>query len=507
MTSISASTKLKVAVPAAPAPKKAPAPAPKAPALGIGKAKKPTAPAAKKGGAADRRGSVAPAVKAGSLVTPQAIDALKSLDKESQKNRVTDLLRNALGEQSLVDKSTPHAASTTRDRAGAAGDVAICARELGIPFVLRQCGVMDAMQRMLFPEGIESVFKSHIDGDENGGKSTGLKPSTSAISLSSMDDGSVVSGGSTGGASASNLTMGTDSKRGKTTPPNAREGSLLLIRALCETVGKGVEPFVVGAFLAAALDECGSSSSFVREAAEDTAAALVSLANPWAFPCLIAPLLLQAMGSSEWRVKSIALERLAQCAKTAPTQVSRLIPTLIPALTEQLWDTKVQVTKAAGAALLDVCRTNTNMDIAPAIPAVVNAICKPSDTMKAIEQLMGTTFVVPVDASSLAMLCPVLARALKEKLAIHKRGACIVIANMSKLVSAPADVAPFGPLLVPELQKVATNVQFEDIRDEALKALASLTKALGDLYELEEAKSNKLKEMEEETARVEEANR
>ena len=95
---------------------------------------------------------------------------------------------------------------------------------------------------------------------------------------------------------------------------------------------------------------------------------------------------------------------------------------------------------------------------------------------------MGTTFVIPVDAPTLAILCPLLARALKEKLALHKRAACIVIANMSKLVETPQAVAPFGNLLVPELQKVAANVQFEEIRDESLKALTALTKALGDQY-------------------------
>merc|ERR1712087_507424 len=95
---------------------------------------------------------------------------------------------------------------------------------------------------------------------------------------------------------------------------------------------------------------------------------------------------------------------------------------------------------------------------------------------------MSTTFVVTVDAPSLSMLCPILSRALKEKLAIHKRAACIVINNMSKLVGSPEDVAPFGPLLVPELKKVSKNIQFEEIRDEALKALASLTRALGDQY-------------------------
>ena len=452
--------------------------------MGIGRVQKPVGGAGKKGQGA-RRGSVAPSLKPSALVSPAAIEKLKALNMQGQKDRIIELFREAMGEHALVDRSAPHAASTTRDRSHAAADVAVAARELGIAFVLKECGLMDEMQRMLFPEGISEIFK---DDDESTG---GLKASASAVSLTSLLDTTATTTGS----------IGTDSKRGKSTPASAREGSLLIIRAFCEIMGKKCEPFVVGAFLAAALDECGSSSSSVREAAEDTATALVRLANAWAFPCLLCPLLLKSLKSSEWRVKANALDRLAQCTGTAPTQVCHLLPKLIPAITDQVWDTKAQVTKAASSALLAVCQTNSNPDIEPAIPAVCEAICKPSETNKAIEKLMGTTFVVSVDAPSLSILCPVLARALKEKLAIHKRAACIVISNMSKLVGSPEDVAPFGPLLVPELKKVSTNVQFQEIRDEALKALATLTKALGHSYS--EAEEEKTSVMAEEQAKVE----
>merc|ERR1712071_615214 len=142
-------------------------------------------------------------------------------------------------------------------------------------------------------------------------------------------------------------------------------------------------------------------------------------------------------------------------------------------------DTKPQVTKAAKNCLLCTCNTNINPDVAPAVPAVVNAIVKPTDTVKAVEELMATTFVATVDASTLAILCPILSRGLKDKLAINKRACCLVIQNMSRLVETPEAVAPFGPLLVPDLKKVAENVQFEEIRDVAPAALATLTKALG----------------------------
>eukprot|EP00934_Nitzschia_sp_Nitz4_P004612 Nitzschia sp. Nitz4//scaffold10_size219509//200876//202570//NITZ4_001462-RA/size219509-processed-gene-0.148-mRNA-1//-1//CDS//3329533022//4602//frame0 len=474
MATINANTKFKVS--AAKPPKKGPAKGTKA---GAGKGAK--------------RGEVAPLAPA-SLSTPAQIDQLKALDKEAQKAKVMDLFQKAKGAEALVDRSKPHAASTTKDRAGAAADVATAARELGVAFVLKECSVLNEMQRMLFPEGIQTIFSTE---DASVG---GLKPSASAVSLSSLDNATAST------AESMSMTVGTDSKRGKTTPANAREGSLLVIRALCEIVGRPAEPYVVGAFLAAALDECGSNSSSVREAAEDTAKALVRLANPWSFPCLISPLIAKCLKSTEWRVKSNALDRLAQCAETSPTQVCKLLPKLIPMVTGEVWDTKLQVTKSASAALLAICQTNQNQDVKPAIPAVVNAICKPADTNKAIEKLMGTTFVVTVDASTLAILCPVLSRSLKEKLAIHKRAACLVISNMSKLVGSPQDVAPFGPLLVPELKKVANSVQFEEIRDEALKALNTLTKALGDMYsEEEEKKAAALAaQMAEETRKVEE---
>lgn len=451
--------------------------------------KKKAAPAAlsgakKKSGAA-ARGAAPPLAK---LATGRA-KALIDQGKEEQTAAIHEMYRQLVGQPvPLSDLSAPRAASTTRDRSAAAADLATAVQLLGLRFVLKECLVWEQVQLTLFPDGIAELLSKHdangtSDMNNNDGTATPtLRPSPSAVSLTSLDETTTVTSGGGG-----HLSLGTDTKRGKHVPADAREGCLLFLRAMCEIVGRQAAAYVVGAPLAAALDECGSASSGVREAAQDTAIAILQLAEPWAFGPLIRPLLLQALQSNEWRVKAQALERLAQCAThTAPQQVHKSLPALLPAITPQVWDTKAQVSKAARTALLAICQTNVNPDIKPAIPAVVNAICKPADTNKAVSELMGTTFVVPVDAPTLAILCPVLARALKEKLAIHKRAACLVIANMSKLVESPSAVAPFGSLLVPELQRVSENVQFAEIRDEALKALAQLTKALGESYKVDQ---------------------
>ena len=430
----------------------------------------------------------------------KAIEDFRSKDTTARQDVIRDLFHTVLGETptSAPKKlSTPHTASTTQDRSGAAADLAVLAKEVtGIRFLLKGCDIYPQMLKLLFPLGIEAVIKMPPPSSSTNGaqqeESTlpvGIKPSRSAISLTSMDDATTVTsmGDETSAAGQS------DSKRGKTTPANAREGCFLLIRALCEIVGSpAVEPYVVGALLDASLDECASGNGAIRQAAQDAAMAIVNVANPWAVSSILRPLLLQLLQTTtEWRIKAAALECFVHIARTKSKAVQPLIPKLLPPMVSQVWDTKPQVSKSARSALLAVCETNTNPDVKKAIPAVVNAVCKPSDNNKAMSELMATTFVVPVDASTLAILCPVLARGLKEKLAINKRAACLVISNMSKLVERPEAVAPFGSLLVPELQKVCENVQFQEIRDEALKALANLTKALGDLYKVKQAESSK----------------
>ncbi|KAL3800804.1 hypothetical protein HJC23_001641 [Cyclotella cryptica] len=482
MASISASTTHKVV-------KKTTAPKPPSKSTGIlksGASAKTKPSGASSSSALQRRGSVAPKLKPSELNHPESLSKFLSLSETEQKDRITnEFLPHCFGERATFHEgiAKPHTASTSQSRGAAAADIAVIVKSLGPIVVLKRYGVLNEIEKTLFPMGIGAVFGNGPGrGIHPGG---GMRKIASTVSLASMDSVNAVGNTSTSDLqSLSNIslagtsTIASDSKRGKVTPPSAREGALLLIRAFCELGMKSMEPYVVP-LLAAALDECGSSSSSVREAAEDAAVSIVTVANPLAMPLLVVPVLFEALRSPEWRVKASALERLCQVATRAPRQTSKLLPKIIPTVTDQIWDTKPQVTKAALAALLAVCHTNDNPDIRPAIPAVVHAISKPADTYKAVEELMATTFVATVDASTLSILCPILSRGLKEKNALRKRSCCVVIENMSRLVDSPNAVAPFGPLLVPELKKVVENVQFEDIRDVALSALQALTRALG----------------------------
>ena len=449
MTSINASTKFSVKTSKAGSKKKSNS------GIAVGRTGRTAGKSSSRNAGSSRRGS------APKLVSKLDVSSVSDMSREDVKTTVQDLLRQATGESTALFKegiATPRTASSTASRSSAAADIATLASAHGLIFVLKECGVMEKVEGQLIPMGIGAVFGNERGTNPGGG----MRRIASSASIGSLASSTVVS----------------DSKKGKTTPPEAREGSLLMLRALAEIAGKISEPFVVP-LLAAALDESSSSHSYLREAATDTATAIVELSNPLALSGLICPVLFEALQSPEWRVKENALDRLAQCATHAPKQMSVLLPKIIPTITSQVWDTKPQVGKAASNAILAACKTNINPDVAPAIPAVVDAICRPKETVKAVDELKATTFVATVDASTLSILCPILSRGLKDRLAINKRSCCIVIENMSKLVDSPNAVAPFGPLLVPELKKVAENVQFEEIRDAALAALQSLTKALG----------------------------
>ena len=266
---------------------------------------------------------------------------------------------------------------------------------------------------------------------------------------------------------------------GGNAPVTNVEGCLLLARGLMELLGARVEPYFVKLLPVFVKLANHSTSSAVRDASSDTATAFITILNPMGVNQTLESLLEIARESQEWKLKTLALEKITQLAKLHNFEVSAILPKVLPVLTPIVWDTKMQVSKAATTALSAVCASNQNPDIAPAIPEIVTAIGKPTTTMKAIEKLMHTTFIVGVDASTLSILCPILSRGLKEKMTLHKRMTSIVIDNMCKLVSTPSAVAPFGKLLVPELKKVCDNVQFEEIRDVAMKALITLTKALG----------------------------
>lgn len=98
-----------------------------------------------------------------------------------------------------------------------------------------------------------------------------------------------------------------------------------------------------------------------------------------------------------------------------------------------------------------------------------------SDSVPAcIKALSSTTFVAEVTAPALAVLVPLLIRALNDRSMEVQRRSVVVIDNLVKLVRDPNVAAAYLSPLVDGVQKIATGAAFPEVRafgDAALKTL------------------------------------
>ena len=93
--------------------------------------------------------------------------------------------------------------------------------------------------------------------------------------------------------------------------------------------------------------------------------------------------------------------------------------------------------------------TLANADLAPHIPILVKCMtlhvrsCDPTSVPLCIKSLSNTTFVAGVTAPALAVLVPLLTRALNDRSMDVQRRAVVVIDNLVKLVRDPVVAATY----------------------------------------------------------------
>ena len=206
--------------------------------------------------------------------------------------------------------------------------------------------------------------------------------------------------------------------------PAAREGAANAVLAI-STQGaiKALEPIFVNSGLYPALLEAfADKMPAVRTAAVEAVKQYVAAMNSWACGLVLPALLHQIKTAGKWQVKTGALAILDQLVVSAPAQVARLMPDVVPVLSEAIWDTKADVKKAARESLTKACALVSNKDIERFIPALISALINPVEEVpKCIQLLAATTFVSEVDSPTLSLMVPLLSRGLTEKLTATKR--------------------------------------------------------------------------------------
>lgn len=111
-----------------------------------------------------------------------------------------------------------------------------------------------------------------------------------------------------------------------------------------------------------------------------------------------------------------------------------------------------------------MCTTLANPDLAPHIPVLVKCMANPDSVPACIKALSSTTFVAEVTAPALAVLVPLLIRALNDRSMETQRRTVVVIDNLVKLVRDPKVAAQYLSPLVEGVDRIAKGAAFPEVR-------------------------------------------
>lgn len=123
----------------------------------------------------------------------------------------------------------------------------------------------------------------------------------------------------------------------------------------------------------------------------------------------------------------------------------------------------VQVSSAAMKCATALCTTLANPDLIPHIPVLVKCMSDPDSVPACIKALSNTTFVAEVTAPALAVLVPLMIRALNDRSMEVQRRSVVVIDNLVKLVRDPTVAATYLSPLVEGVEKIAKGAAFPEV--------------------------------------------
>ncbi|KAE8215735.1 hypothetical protein CF327_g1012 [Tilletia walkeri] len=264
-----------------------------------------------------------------------------------------------------------------------------------------------------------------------------------------------------------------------------REAAAIGLGAIFTKVAGKNAPYPLGAepwlfhTLPALLELHADKGDVVKEAAQAAVTSLFALFPPEAVPEFLNILYTVLESSaSKWQSKVAVLKLISRTAERASEQVGEQLVGLIPQLTNAMHDTKSEISKQAIKTATKVCQlTLENNDLRPFIPDLVGCMARPDSVPECIKKLSGTTFVADVTGPALAVMVPLLARALNERSQTVQRQTVIVIDNLCKLVRDPHQASQFLPTLTPGVERVEAGASFPEVRELALAALKTLQEA------------------------------
>ncbi|GJJ06507.1 hypothetical protein Clacol_000699 [Clathrus columnatus] len=254
-----------------------------------------------------------------------------------------------------------------------------------------------------------------------------------------------------------------------------RESGALGLQYLAQILGPSSAVYLLPS-LPILYDLYMDKGDVVRDAAAEAIKAILNLFPPESVPQVFR-VLEEIIEKGKWKAKVGALDGMKMFVKVAREQVANELGTTLLKVELALHDTKQEVSTAATKCATQLCTTLDNPDITPHIPLLVKCMSNPNQVPECIKALSSTTFVAEVKAPTLAVLVPMLLRALNDRSMEVQRRTVVVIDNLVKLVRDPKVAARYLSSLVEGVHRIMESASFPEVRAFAAAAHATLLKA------------------------------
>ncbi|KAI0344650.1 hypothetical protein BDW22DRAFT_1326329 [Trametopsis cervina] len=254
-----------------------------------------------------------------------------------------------------------------------------------------------------------------------------------------------------------------------------RESAAMAYEALAQVLGPPSGPLLLSS-LSVLFDLYMDKGEVVRSAAAAATKSILKLFPPEATG-IVFRTLEDILDKGKWRTKVGALDAMKSFVPHARDAVAEQLAITIPRVEAAMHDTKAEVSSAANKCATALCSSLANPDLTPHIPALVKCMSNPDSVPACIKSLSSTTFVAEVTAPALAVLVPLLIRALNDRSMEVQRRTVVVIDNLVKLVRDPTIAATYLSPLFDGVEKIAKGAAFPEVRAFAETALITLTKS------------------------------
>lgn len=201
---------------------------------------------------------------------------------------------------------------------------------------------------------------------------------------------------------------------------------------------------------------------------------------------LVMPALLAGMEDKRWKVKAGCIDVLSKClpqmAETTPGQLASCLPDVVAKLAEAALEVRQEIRSATGVVLREIGGMVASPEIKKLSQDLVTALAEPTNqkhTQAVLAKMGNQTFMSLIDAASLALLMPIVARGLKERESASKKWSAQIFGSTAQLVQDVDMIRPYLKTMLPMLQEALTD-PVSEVQRESAKVFGVLEQVLPD---------------------------